>query len=262
LLSMIQSYTSGIILSLIGFSFYFILYKQIKTHIESSMNLNHVFSELKDKNEKLTELESNHYQLVYYDSLTGLINKNKLEQKTQKLINQRIPFAIFYIDIDNFGVINQLKGYAWGDNALFEIAQELKKHANGNLVARISEDGFVVVFENGNEIKYIESLSKIILEDIKVLLKKQTEAYFYTTSGGISIYPSQGDNFHDILRCASLALSEAKRRGKDQIVFYNVAMQVLKEKEVYLTNQILHSLNKYHFYVVFQPIFDFSTKEL
>lgn len=262
LLSMIQRYTSGIILSLIGFSFYFIIYKQIKTHIESSMNLNHVFSELKDKNEKLTELESNHYQLAYYDSLTGLINKNKLEQKTQKLINQRIPFAIFYIDIDNFGVINQIKGYAWGDNALFEIAQELKKNSKGNLVARISDDGFVVVFENISDKNEIELRAQKILEDIKILLKKQSEAYFYTASGGISLYPSQSDQFQDLLRYATLALGEAKRRGKDRIMFYSEEMQILKEREVFITNQILHSIIKDHFYVVYQPIFDFKTKKL
>src|SRR5690606_12732789 len=146
-MSLVQTWNGVVTLTLIGLTFYVIIYKQIKSHMEKSMHLSHVFSELQTKNEKLTELESNHYKLAYYDSLTGLMNKNKLDQKVEKLIHQKVPFAVLYIDIDNFGVINELKGYEWGDNALFEIAQELKKKVNSKLVARMSEDGFVIVME-------------------------------------------------------------------------------------------------------------------
>ncbi|MBN3491217.1 bifunctional diguanylate cyclase/phosphodiesterase [Acholeplasma equirhinis] len=261
-MSLVQTWNGVVTLTLIGLTFYVIIYKQIKSHMEKSMHLSHVFSELQTKNEKLTELESNHYKLAYYDSLTGLMNKNKLDQKVEKLIHQKVPFAVLYIDIDNFGVINELKGYEWGDNALFEIAQELKKKVNSKLVARMSEDGFVIVMEKVTDYQEVLSITKAILADIKVLLRKQSEAYFYSASGGVAMYPNHGDRFQDVLRYANLALSEAKRKGKDQIVFYNEAMQALKEREVFLTNQIHHSLDKDHFYVVYQPILKFATKEL
>src|SRR5690606_16170595 len=111
-------------------------------------------------------------------------------------------------------------------------------------------------------VEEIRKRAQAILDDIKILLKKQSEAYFYTASGGISLYPLQSDQFQDLLRYASLALGEAKRRGKDQVMFYTEQMQVLKEKELFITNQILPSIKNDHFHVVYQPIFNFKTKTL
>ncbi len=256
----IQSIKGFTSLASIGVIFYFVIFRRVKLYIATNSQLTTVLEELRQKNETLAKVESFHYQLAYFDPLTGLINKHKLEQRVRGLIEKKVPFALLYIDIDDFGVINELKGHVWGDRSLYEVGNQLMNIAVGRTVARMSEDGFVVILDEMEDPKDIMSFSTKIVDSIKTLLKKQSEAYFYSASGGIATFPEQGKTYQDVLRYANLALSQAKKNGKDQIVFYNTRMHQLKEKEVVITNAIRQSLENNHFYIMYQPILDFKEK--
>lgn len=249
-------------LGLIGIIYYFIVLRKVKRFIDSNVKLYNVLQQLNQKNEALIELENKHYKLAFYDALTGLSNKNRLEQKVNRLIEQKTPFTLLSIDIDDFGVINELKGHVWGDHALLLIGKELDRIANGNLVARMSEDSFIVLIKDNATYENVLEFSNHIVDSIKELVKQQSEAYFYTASAGIASYPEHGSTYSDILRCSDIALGLAKKNGKDQIVFYNSFMHQLKEKEVTRTNAIKPSLQNNEFYIVYQPILEFSSKKI
>ncbi len=249
-------------LGLIGVVYYFIVLRKVKRFIDSNIKLYNVLQQLNQKNEALIELENKHYKLAFYDALTGLSNKNRLEQKVNRLIEQKTPFTLLSIDIDDFGVINELKGHVWGDHALLLIAKELDRIANGNLVARMSEDGFIILIKDIQAYDKILEFSNKLIDSIKELIKQQSEAYFYTASAGIASYPEHGSTYTDILRCSDVALGLAKKNGKDQIVFYNSFMHQLKEKEVTRTNAIKPSLLNNEFYIVYQPILEFNSLKI
>src|SRR5690606_26943871 len=131
-----------------------------------------------------------------------------------RMIEQKEPFAFVYMDIDNFGAINELKGHVWGDHALILIAKELEKLSQGNVVSRLSEDSFVLLLSGMTDHDECKNYVEEVLSSIKELINLQAEVYFYTASAGISIFPEHGHTYTDILRYANLALSQAKKNGK------------------------------------------------
>lgn len=258
----IQSIKGFISLGLIGLVYYIIVYRRVKKYISNNEQLKKVLFELEYQNKQLTTLEEKHFNLAYFDALTGLINRNRLEIKVNRLIQNKTPFALLYLDIDDFGAINELKGHKWGDEALLLIAKELTKVGKEHIVARMSEDSFVLVFYQFGSLDEVKALADLSINKVKNLMSKQSEAYFYSASAGVAIYPDHGLVYGDILRHANLALSAAKKNGKDQVVFYNTFMHQSKEREYEITNAIKPSLQNDEFYVVYQPILDFKSGEI
>ncbi|CDR30427.1 Cyclic di-GMP phosphodiesterase Gmr [Acholeplasma oculi] len=262
LLNLIQSIKGLISLGLIGIVYYFIILNRLQQFIGVNHQMNQVLEQLKQKNQVLIELEEKHFKLAYYDTLTGLMNKQRLELKVNRMIEQKEPFAFVYMDIDNFGAINELKGHVWGDHALILIAKELEKLSKGNVVSRLSEDSFVLLLSGMTDHDACKVYVEEVLSSIKELINLQAEVYFYTASAGISIFPEHGHTYTDILRYANLALSQAKKNGKDQIVFYNQYTHELKLREYDITNSIKTSLQQNDFYIVYQPIIDFKKNHI
>lgn len=258
----IQGIKGFVSLGVIGIVYHFIVYRRIKQLIKSNERLKKVIFEAEYQNEQLARLEEKHFNLAYFDSLTGLINKNRLEIKANRLVENKVPFALLYLDIDDFGAINELKGHKWGDQALLLIARELEKIGEQHLVARMSEDSFVIIFHQVSTLDEIKQLTEESIKRVKNLMAKQSEAYFYSASAGVALYPSHGKVYADVLRYANLALSAAKKNGKDQVVFYNTFMHQAKEREYEITNAIKPSLENNEFYMVYQPILDFKTNNI
>ncbi len=249
-------------LGIIGIVYHFIVYRRIKLYLSNNEELKKVLISQGEQNKQLTLLEEKHFNLAYFDALTGLINKNRLEIKVKRLIHNNIPFALLYLDIDDFGAINELKGHKWGDQALLLIAQELKELCKDHMVARMSEDSFVLVFQRLDSIDEIKRLANLSINRVKYLMSKQSEAYFYSASAGVALYPEHGKEYGDILRYANLALSKAKKNGKDQVVIYNTFMHEAKEREYEITHAIKPSLENNEFYMVYQPILDFKSNKI
>lgn len=262
LYNMIQGIKGFVSLGVIGIVYHFIIYRRIKQLLKSNERLKKVIFEAEYQNEQLARLEEQHFNLAYFDSLTGLINKNRLEIKANRLVENKVPFALLYLDIDDFGAINELKGHKWGDEALLLIARELEKIGEQHLVARMSEDSFVIIFHQVSTLDEIKQLTEESIKRVKNLMAKQSEAYFYSASAGVALYPSHGKVYADVLRYANLALSAAKKNGKDQVVFYNTFMHQAKEREYEITNAIKSSLGNNEFYIVYQPILDFKTNNI
>lgn len=258
-LQTIKGFTS---LGILGLVYHFIVYQRIKLFVSNNEQLKTVLDESKNQNMQLTLLEEKHFNLAYFDALTGLINKNRLEIKVTRLIENKTPFALLYLDIDDFGAINELKGHKWGDEALLLIAKALEAQSKAYLVARMSEDSFVLVFKDMVELEAINFLANQSINTVKHLMSKQSEAYFYSASAGVALYPQHGKVYSDVLRYSNLALSAAKKNGKDQVVIYNTFMHEAKEREYEITHAIKPSLDNNEFYMVYQPILDFKTGKI
>ncbi|WP_025724407.1 putative bifunctional diguanylate cyclase/phosphodiesterase [Acholeplasma granularum] len=258
----IQTIKGFISLGLIGIVYHFIVYRRIHRFLSNNDELKKLIKEFESQNKLLTELEEKHFQIAYFDSLTGLINKNRLKVRIDRLVEKKVRFAMLYIDIDDFGAINELKGHVWGDQALVLIARELEKIAKDHMVARMSEDSFVLVFLNYESTEHVNELAQKSINAIKNLMAEQSEAYFYSASAGVALYPEHGSDYDEVLRYSNLALSAAKKNGKDQYVFYNKFMHEAKQREYELTNQIIPSLENNEFYIEYQPILSFKTNEI
>lgn len=156
-------------------------------------------------------------QLAHYDHLTKIPNRYLLFDRLQHLIAQskrnKSIFALLYIDLDKFKIINDTKGHAFGDQVLFETALRLKQSIRkSDTVARIGGDEFVVLLEdiaNKNEISsMVETLSKS-LNKIYIINDEKLKVI---CSIGVAIYPEEGTTSDDLIAKADKAMYSEKEK--------------------------------------------------
>ena len=163
--------------------------------------------------------------LAHYDFLTGLPNRMLLQDRLEQAIamaeRQSQKFALLFIDLDGFKLINDEVGHPVGDEVLKIVAQRLLAVIRGmDTAARLGGDEFVIILtdisrgENAGLVaeKVIESLSQpYLVADLSLSL---------SASIGVSIYPNDVLVANELLRTADEAMYMAKRGGKRQVKFY------------------------------------------
>ena len=163
--------------------------------------------------------------LAHYDCLTHLPNRMLLQDRLEQAIalaeRQKQTFALLFVDLDGFKLINDRVGHIVGDEVLKIVAQRLLAVIRGmDTAARLGGDEFVIILTDIHEErnagrvaeKVVESLSQPYLIDGRTLT--------LSASIGVSIYPNDERAANDLLRTADEAMYRAKRGGKRQVMFY------------------------------------------
>ena len=158
------------------------------------------------------------------DLLTGLNNKIATERKIQEYLDENpgVQCMMFLFDIDNFKKVNDTMGHAFGDELLKNLGHQLTNEFRvTDIIGRLGGDEFVVFLKN---IKSDEQLSRegvritTFFHHFKVGGYVQ---YSATASIGAVILPKDATTFEEAYKAADKALYEAKRRGKNQLVYYS-----------------------------------------
>ncbi|MCW9047249.1 MAG: sensor domain-containing diguanylate cyclase [Gammaproteobacteria bacterium] len=178
-----------------------------------ALGINRDITERKNEIERLKHL-------AHYDSLTKIPNRSLLFDRVEHLIarskRDKLTFALFYIDLDNFKNFNDTKGHAYGDQILVEVALCLKQCIrNSDTVARIGGDEFILILENITDKSYIE----IMLETISITLKNNlivdNEKIDVGCSIGFATYPDNGKTMDELLAIADSAMYKIKHNNCD-----------------------------------------------
>jgi diguanylate cyclase (GGDEF)-like protein/PAS domain S-box-containing protein len=155
--------------------------------------------------------------LAHYDYLTKIPNRYLLLDRLEHLIAQSArnnnTFALLYIDLNNFKIINDTKGHAFGDQVLVETAFRLKQAIrSSDTVARIGGDEFVVLLENISN----ENDVSLMLEALSTALNKtyilNDETFNVKCSIGVAIYPEDGATSDTLLATADKAMYKGKHK--------------------------------------------------
>lgn len=190
------------------------------------------------------------YQLSH-DFLTNLNNRYFLADKYQNL-DEKKPFYLFFIDIDNFKSINDNYGHEIGDNVLKEIANRLKSFKNfGDDLVRYSGDEFLFISYENN----IEEIKLMAQSIIKKLSKPYTiNSYNFVlgSSIGISQFPKDGNSFDEIKRYSDVAMYESKQVKNKYTVFNEEIKNRYLEKAI-IEQELKYALSKNEIYMVYQP---------
>ena len=169
--------------------------------------------------DRIKETERLEY-LAHYDHLTKIPNRYLLLDRIKHLIAQsernKSSFALLYIDLDKFKIINDTKGHAVGDQVLVETALRLKQSIrNSDTAARIGGDEFVLLLENisnKNDISsMIESLSELLNEEHII----DNEKLEVNCSIGVAFYPEEGITSDALLATADKAMYKGKHKQSD-----------------------------------------------
>lgn len=205
--------------------------------------------------------------LAHHDPLTKLPNRLLLKARLIKSIEkahelkQRI--AVFFIDIDNFKLINDTYGHSIGDNIINLVANRLHKNIRKNdTISRIGGDEFIVVIEDIMEDKDIEKIAKKIVNDFKEPIKMQEYIFDITVSVGISVFPNNGLNEEDLIKHADTAMYSAKNAGRNQYQFYKEEMTSEIFEKIIMKQELTEALKNNEFEIYYQPQIDLKTNTI
>jgi diguanylate cyclase (GGDEF)-like protein len=162
--------------------------------------------------------------LAFYDPLTELPNRTLLSDRLMQAISSadRHPteFAVHFYDLDGFKAINDAHGHMRGDDVLRIVARRLERAARQeDTVARIGGDEFVVLQPAVHSRADVEALSRRLTAALAEPLTVSGIEYRLTASGGISMFPADGNDARTLLALADAALYRVKQSGRNGIAF-------------------------------------------
>jgi diguanylate cyclase (GGDEF)-like protein len=205
--------------------------------------------------------------LALHDPLTGLPNRLLFQDRLQQAIalskRNAHKFSVFFMDLDNFKIINDTMGHEVGDELLKEVAKRLSDTGRDmDTVARLGGDEFAFII---NKVKTIEN-AVIVAQRLNKLLKKPIEVsgnkINMGSSIGVTMFPDDADNSEELLRNADIAMYQAKDDGRNVIRFFTQEMNAKLQKNKEILTDLIESLTQDHFELYYQPLFTIDHKTL
>jgi len=192
--------------------------------------------------------------LSLHDPLTGLPNRNQLHTFLARKLTQSQPLALLSLDLDRFKPVNDTLGHAAGDRVLHDISLRLLECTrDDDLVARLGGDEFIMVVGGTFSQASIEGLSSRIIEQIKKPIIFEDQEIFVGTSIGISLAPQDATEADELLRCADIALYQAKADGRATWRFYAEHMNQRLLERRQLEVDLRHAVSGGQMRVHYQP---------
>lgn len=201
--------------------------------------------------------------MAYYDTLTGLPNRNKFRQYLNELLGLKKEkrLAVLFLDLDRFKIINDTKGHTIGDLVLQKVANRLEiAVSNNGLVCRQGGDEFLILLVDADKEKAKEIAGRILAEMAKPFTVMNQEFYL-TPSIGISLHPLNGTDEETLIKNADTAMYKAKERG-NHIVFYSPGLNGISVRKMELENGLRKALEKNQLTLFYQPQVSLTTGQV
>jgi diguanylate cyclase (GGDEF)-like protein/PAS domain S-box-containing protein len=201
-------------------------------------------------------------QSALHDSLTGLPNRASFHDRVDLALERtrgrsQSPFAVLFLDLDRFKLINDGYGHQAGDRLLVEIAHRLRRAVRpGDTVARLGGDEFTVLIPDINGPEEAVSVAQRIHTALSKPFQVGDQEIFTSASTGIAISSVQYDNPDEILRDADIAMYQAKADGRARHFMYDESMHPMVLSQLHLENDLRRALEREEFVLHYQPIVD------
>lgn len=201
-------------------------------------------------------------QLSRHDQLTGLPNRELLQQHFEQFCAGNNPVAVLWFDLDNFKEVNDALGHAAGDILLQQVAYRLRNSLSKNeSLARISGDDFVILLANASQEQVISrTLQLLELATQPITLPEQTLSL--SASIGIALWPADGDSLGSLLQKAEIGKYKAKTSGRNSYQFYESQMQEMASLRLAQNNALKTALEHNELHLVYQPQICLQTKQV
>jgi len=204
--------------------------------------------------------------LSMHDALTGLANRNKLSRFLEQALlkgEQAAPLTLILLDLDSFKPINDSLGHAAGDAVLLEIAARLRETTrDGDLVARLGGDEFVLVIANMDNRKEIDRFCARLIDSLHQPIPYEDHSLHVGASLGIAQTRLQGYDAGELIRCADIALYQAKAEGKNTWRYFSVEMNQQIQYRRQLENDLRRAVKQQEFVLHFQPRYRLQSLEI
>ncbi|MGJ0354070.1 diguanylate cyclase [Aliarcobacter cryaerophilus] len=160
------------------------------------------------------------------DSLTGLYNRKYLDEIVEKQLNldmkNGVVYAIMFLDIDYFKMVNDTYGHDVGDDILRKLAITMKKSISSNeTLIRYGGEEFLILMKNATQESAKELADKINADFSKIIFNYGGDSFSKTVSIGYSFFPTDTDQFWKCIKYADISLYEAKATGRNKVVKFS-----------------------------------------
>lgn len=203
------------------------------------------------------------YLMAHHDTLTGLPNRLLLEDRIQlaKALANRSQegFALLFLDLDRFKIINDTLGHSIGDELLRLVAARLKRTLREtDTIARVGGDEFIILLSKV-DVHAVGVLADKILKSLVLPFHLRDHELFVTTSLGICMYPEDDQDAETMMKKADIAMYHAKASGRNNFQFYNAQMDQNASRRFVISNSLRRGLERNEFRLYYQPKIDVLT---
>lgn len=240
------------------------LARQVVTQLELRRNLEALEENIAERRRSEALLRHN----AFHDQLTGLPNRaafmSRLAgeiEKTKQL--QNYLFAVLFVDLDRFKVVNDSLGHIVGDQLLVAIARRLTTCLRPvDMVARLGGDEFAILIDNLSSIRDATDVAERIQAELKVPFHLNGHEIFSSTSVGIALSSIGYTQPQDLLRDADTAMYRAKLLGRTRYEIFDPAMHESMVSLLQLETDLRRAIARQEFQIYYQPIILLETGKI
>ena len=229
--------------------------------------------------------------LAYQDGLTGLPNRRLFNEHLEKVLGRSrrkgTEFAVLFIDIDNFKLINDTIGHQAADQVLRSLAESLSElirtddllglytgekfdaaqtitvePIGDSVISRLGGDEFIVLLPDTRDRFAAGTVARRILTHLETPIRVEGHEVFVTASIGIATYPEDGLSSEILIRNADTAMYHAKQEGKAAFQYYSAAMNAASVERLTLETGLRHALEGNGLALHYQPQVDIRTGQI
>jgi c-di-GMP phosphodiesterase len=223
---------------------------------------NQLLSSIERNTNLRREAENSLLRMAQYDFLTGLPNRQQLQQQLDQILedagrlNRRV--AVLCVGLDDFKGINEQFSYQTGDQLLLALSDRLRSHS-GRLgaLARLGGDQFALVQADIEQPYEAAELAQSVLDDLDNPFMLDQQQVRLRATIGITLFPEDGDSTEKLLQKAEQTMTLAKSRSRNRYQFYiaSVDSEMRRRRELEKDLRDALSLNQLH--LVYQPQVDY-----
>jgi diguanylate cyclase (GGDEF)-like protein len=220
-----------------------------------------------DRADEKSKADARIEYLASHDGLTALPNREMfnglLHHAIEAACRQQRRFAVLFIDLDRFKVINDSLGHDAGDILLVEVANRLRQTLrSSDVVARLGGDEFVVILEETAESHDVERIASNLLSVLSQPLQLSGHECHTTASIGIAMYPADGSDVQTLTKNADMAMYLAKEDGKNGFRFFTKEVKIQSIERLTLESALRRALERDQFTLHYQPKVDMATGQI
>ncbi len=207
---------------------------------------------------KLSDAKSIHDAL--HDTLTGLPNRTLFLDRIRQILkkrerNQNLQYAVIYIDLDRFRLVNESLGHVHGDELIIQTGHRLRDCVQpGDTVARLGGDEYAILMEDIDDINLAIKLTETIQSEFSKPFSLGDKEVFSSGSMGIAYSNLDYERPEDIIRDSELAMYKAKRLGNSKSVLFDDNFRRSPISPIDLDTDLRRALDRNEMQIHYQPI--------
>ncbi|MGB0495024.1 MAG: bifunctional diguanylate cyclase/phosphodiesterase [Kangiellaceae bacterium] len=233
--------------------------------------------ELEETIEKRKVIEDKLAYDSLHDALTGLPNRLYLSNKVNELLtssktrkNQKLRsedsknnFALLFLDLDRFKLINDSLGHHVGDVFLQKVSQKLSGCLRkDDIVVRLGGDEFCILMVSIHSAKAAINLATRILKALKDPVIVEKHSLITSASIGIRLANTDNANADEVLADADAAMYQAKHQGKNRFCLFDSDIKEIVTNRMTMENELRDAISRNELYLVYQPVLNISNNQV